>query len=93
VNGNGIVSLAEIDRWVVDAFPILNNKPALMRAFKTATLKEGDGDEWIERHEFATVGATLPVSMKVHWVAWPLSFLAPLTRARPCTDLHHIHAD
>ena len=27
-NGNNIVSLAEIDRWVVDTYPQLNNKPA-----------------------------------------------------------------
>ena len=25
--GNNIVSLAEIDRWVVDTYPQLNNKP------------------------------------------------------------------
>ena len=28
-NGNGIVSLAEIDKWVVESYPKLNNKPAL----------------------------------------------------------------
>ena len=26
-NGNNVVSLAEIDRWVVDTYPQLNNKP------------------------------------------------------------------
>lgn len=30
-NGNGIVSLAEIDKWVVESYPKLNNKAALMR--------------------------------------------------------------
>lgn len=50
-NGNGIVSLAEIDRWVVQQFPLLNHKPALMRAYKK-TCQEGDADEWVERFEF-----------------------------------------
>ena len=27
-NGNGIVSLAEIDKWVVETYPKLNNKSA-----------------------------------------------------------------
>ena len=27
-NGNGIVSLAEIDKWVVETYPKLNNKAA-----------------------------------------------------------------
>lgn len=54
-NGNGIVSLAEVDRWIVNAFPLLDHKPALMRAFVTATKREGDGDDWIERKEFVTV--------------------------------------
>ena len=54
-NGNGIVSLAEVDRWIVEQFPLLNHKPALMRAFITTTKREGDGDDWVERHEFVTV--------------------------------------
>ena len=55
VNGNGIVSLAEVDRFIVNAFPLLNNKPALMRAFVCTTKKEGNGDDWVQRHEFLTV--------------------------------------
>jgi hypothetical protein len=55
VNGNGIVSLAEVDRWIVQTFPLLNHKPALMRAFVRTTKREGDGDDWVERHEFVTV--------------------------------------
>jgi Ca2+-binding EF-hand superfamily protein len=51
-NGNGIVSLAEIDKWVVERYPLLNSKPALMRAYKKTTLKDGDGDAWVERKEF-----------------------------------------
>lgn len=57
-NGNGIVSLAEIDKLVVEmvaggTWPNwLNNKPALMRAYKKTTLKDGDGDDWVEKKEF-----------------------------------------
>jgi hypothetical protein len=38
-NGNGLVSLAEIDKLVVERYPLLNKKPALMRAYKHATGK------------------------------------------------------
>jgi hypothetical protein len=51
-NGNGLVSLAEIDKWVVEQYPLLDHKPALMRAYKKTTLKDGDGDAWVEKHEF-----------------------------------------
>ena len=51
-NGNGIVSLAEIDKWVVERYPLLNSKPALMRAYKKTTLKDGNGDDWVQRIEF-----------------------------------------
>jgi Ca2+-binding EF-hand superfamily protein len=51
-NGNGIVSLAELDKWIVQSFPLLNNKQALIRAFIRTTSKEGNGDDWIQRREF-----------------------------------------
>lgn len=57
-NGNNVVSLAEIDKMVVEmvaggTWPAwLNNKPALMRAYKKTTLVDGDGDDWVEKHEF-----------------------------------------
>ena len=51
-NGNGIVSLAELDKWVVQSFPQLNNKAALRRAFIRTTSKDGDGDDWVQRREF-----------------------------------------
>jgi len=38
-NGNNVVSLAEIDKLVVERYPLLNKKPALMRAYKHATGK------------------------------------------------------
>jgi Ca2+-binding EF-hand superfamily protein len=36
-NGNGNVSLAEIDLFVKSKWPLLNHAPALMRAFKATT--------------------------------------------------------
>ena len=52
VNGNNIVSLAEIDKLVVYTYPTLNNKKALMRAYKQTCLKDGgDGDAWVDPEE------------------------------------------
>ncbi|EGD79006.1 hypothetical protein PTSG_11815 [Salpingoeca rosetta] len=58
-NGNNIVSLAEIDKFVVERFPVLNNKPALMRAYKKTTLRDGDGDSWVEKKEFPALLSNL----------------------------------
>ena len=48
-NGNGALSLAEIDKAVVELYPGIDHKPVLMRAYK-ATDKGQDG--LIERREF-----------------------------------------
>ena len=48
-NGNGGLSLAEIDKGIIELYPAFNCKPALMRAYKAAD-KSGDG--FIERREF-----------------------------------------
>lgn len=54
VNGNGKVSLAEIDKLMVYSYPKLNNKKALMRAYKQTCLMDGgDGDAWVEPHELS----------------------------------------
>jgi hypothetical protein len=56
-NNNGVVSLAEIDKMVTDliaggTWPSwLGNKPALMRAYKKATLTDGNGDDWVQKKE------------------------------------------
>ena len=57
-NGNGYVSLAEIDKMVVEMqndqespFFGFNNKPALMRAYKASCLG-GKKADWVERKEF-----------------------------------------
>lgn len=52
VNGNDKVSLAEIDKLMVYSYPKLNNKKALMRAYKQTCLMDGgDGDAWVEPNE------------------------------------------
>mmetsp|Transcript_77648 Transcript_77648/g.225347 ORF Transcript_77648/g.225347 Transcript_77648/m.225347 type:complete len:487 (+) Transcript_77648:54-1514(+) len=66
-NGNGIVDLAEIDKFVVDEFPVLNHKPALMRAYKAAT-KAGDGDDWVQKAEFKALLGNLFYFNKLFWM-------------------------
>jgi Ca2+-binding EF-hand superfamily protein len=48
-NGNGLLSLAELDKAVVEIWPNLNHKPAIMRAYKAAD-KNDDG--FIKKNEF-----------------------------------------
>ncbi|KAJ9460872.1 Flagellar calcium-binding protein [Diplonema papillatum] len=48
-NGNGVLSLAELDKAVVELWPEFNHKPALMRAYAAAD-KSGNG--WIGKREF-----------------------------------------
>lgn len=66
-NGNNIVSLAEIDKWVVEQYPLLNHKPALMRAYKR-TIKEGNGDDWVQKKEFKALLGALFYFNKVFWL-------------------------
>ena len=48
-NGNGMLSLAELDKGVVELWPKLNNKPAIMRAYKAADVS---GEGFVTRKEF-----------------------------------------
>jgi len=48
-NGNGHLSLAELDKGVVELWPHLNHKPAVMRAYKAA---DTSGNGWIGKREF-----------------------------------------
>ena len=48
-NGNGALSLAEIDKAVIELWPQFNHKPALMRAYRAADV---NGDGFIKRREF-----------------------------------------
>eukprot|EP00440_Ansanella_granifera_P009090 gb/GFBE01009848.1/.p1 GENE.gb/GFBE01009848.1/~~gb/GFBE01009848.1/.p1 ORF type:complete len:483 (+),score=139.73 gb/GFBE01009848.1/:1-1449(+) len=67
-NGNNIVSLAEIDKLAVEEFPVLNHKPALMRAYKAAIRSDGDTDAWVEKHEFKKLLAYLIYFNKLFWI-------------------------
>ena len=49
VNGNGALSLAEIDKAVVEVWPKLNHKKPMMRAYMAADIS---GDHLIGRREF-----------------------------------------
>jgi len=66
-NGNNIVSLAEIDKLVVENYPALNHKPALMRAYKR-TIKGGDGDDWVDKKEFKSLLGNLFYFNKIYWI-------------------------
>ena len=52
----------------VEKYPILNNKPALMRAYKQTTLRDGDGDAWVERNEFPALLRNLVYFNKLFFV-------------------------
>merc|ERR1740130_71477 len=66
-NGNNIVSLAEIDKMCVEKYPLLNHKPALMRAYK-ATIKAGNGDDWVQKKEFKSLLGNLIYFNKAFWL-------------------------
>jgi Ca2+-binding EF-hand superfamily protein len=66
-NGNKIVSLAEIDKLAVEKYPLLNHKPALMRAYK-ATIKAGNGDDWVQKKEFKSLLGNLIYFNKIFWM-------------------------
>jgi len=54
-NGNNIVSLAEIDKLISEKYPLLDHKPALIRAYKSVTAKESpesNGDAYVNQKEF-----------------------------------------
>jgi len=66
-NGNNIVSLAEIDKWVVEKYALLNHKPALMRAYKAAMVSVKQ-DDWIQKKEFKTLLGYLFYFNKLFWL-------------------------
>jgi hypothetical protein len=49
-----LLCFSPLFKRVVERLPLLNNKPALMRAYKRTISKEGggDGDDWVEKKEF-----------------------------------------
>jgi len=48
-NSNGRLSLAELDKGIIQCYPQFNNKPAIMAAYKAA---DRNGDGFIRRSEF-----------------------------------------
>jgi Ca2+-binding EF-hand superfamily protein len=49
-NASGKLSLAELDKGIIVSYPELNNKPAIMAAYKAA---DRNGDGFVPRSEFA----------------------------------------
>ena len=47
---------------------MLNNKPALMRAYKQTTQRDGDGDPWVEKFEFPALLRNLVFFNKIYAV-------------------------
>eukprot|EP01043_Picozoa_sp_COSAG02_P033410 COSAG02_NODE_2278_length_9240_cov_2.311016_2_plen_1828_part_00 len=56
INGNGVLSLAEIDKAVHEFWPGMDHKPALIRAYKAADINH---DGFIGRREFGKLLSAL----------------------------------
>mmetsp|Transcript_87116 Transcript_87116/g.251592 ORF Transcript_87116/g.251592 Transcript_87116/m.251592 type:complete len:526 (+) Transcript_87116:67-1644(+) len=67
-NGNNKVSLAEIDKWVVESYPLLNHKPALIRAQQATLQRFKDTDGFIEKKEFKALLLNLFYFNKLFWL-------------------------
>jgi len=67
-NGNNLCSLAEIDKWVVETWALLNHKPALMRAFKATTEAGGDKDDYVHKKDFKRLLLNLFYFNKLFWL-------------------------
>ena len=48
-NGNGLVSLAEVDKFIVERYPMYDNKPVLLRSMNAADM---DNDGFITKDEY-----------------------------------------
>jgi len=67
-NGNNIVSLAEIDKWAVEQYPLLNHKPALMRCYKATIAAGAKHDDWVHKKDFKTMVTNLFYFNKLYWL-------------------------
>jgi len=67
-NGNNIVSLAEIDKFVIEKYPILNHKPALMRAYHKTFEDGNEKDSFVHKHEFKALLGNLFYFNKLFWL-------------------------
>merc|ERR1719410_1522777 len=66
-NGNNICSLAEVDRMIVQEYPLLNHKPALMRAFKYTIKGSSHDDGWVHMKDFKNLLAAIFYFNKIYW--------------------------
>jgi len=67
-NGNNVVSLAEIDKFVVESYPVLNHKPALMRAYKKTIQEMNEADEFCHKKDFKCLLGNLFYFNKLFWL-------------------------
>mmetsp|Transcript_93501 Transcript_93501/g.204743 ORF Transcript_93501/g.204743 Transcript_93501/m.204743 type:complete len:557 (+) Transcript_93501:381-2051(+) len=67
-NGNGQVSLAETDKWVVEQYPLLNHKPALMRAHQATLSVAGRTGDFVVKKDFKTLLTNLFYFNKLFWL-------------------------
>lgn len=71
-NQNGHVSVAEVDKWLVTQYPLLNHKPAIMRSFqatKNADGKQkGHGADYVQKKEFKLLIVNIFFYNKLFWL-------------------------
>lgn len=72
-NGNGLVSLAEFDKMVTERYPVLNHKPALMRAFQDAKASDQSrhtqhSEDFVTKREFKRLLTNLFYYNKLFWL-------------------------
>ncbi len=68
------MSLAELEAFVATSYPLLHHRPALMRAYKLTTSREGggDGDHFVVRvcvHGYLVTGAIIVLTLASSRVA------------------------
>lgn len=67
-NGNNVVSLAEIDKWVVEQYPILNHKPALIRAMDATLSAASKKQDFVVKKDFKRLIVNLFYFNKLFWL-------------------------
>ena len=78
VNGNGCLSLAEIDKGIAEGYPHFNHKPALMRAYQAA--KNGHGV--VRRRQFRLL---------LKYLVFFNHLWQEFEQVRPCADeIYHV---
>jgi Ca2+-binding EF-hand superfamily protein len=74
INSNNVVSLAELDRFVVELFPLLNHKPALVRAYKNSvnracsTPDASDESSYVLKRDFKKLLLNIFYYNKLSWM-------------------------